>query len=308
MTNDSLTLLKNRLVDGALHFDASTLEGRYMSCPREFFYYGLRKREAVRDTIGRDFGKFMHTVLLDHYTKPHADVLTHMDKRWATAPATTDPDQYRNLEYAHAVYDYYLNEYPSEPFDIIRVETPIAVPFMDVVLPDETTVPCLWTGRVDLVIRMHATGQVWLIDHKTSSMAGETFWTQWVNSTQMHGYVWGVEQLIGEPVQGYIINALFVRKPTKTGKGIELKRQMYPVGDTPAEHKALLDGWKNNTEHTIASILDHVTRGYWPMHTNACVRKYGTCEYHEVCRHAGQRELLLTTDLYRDVTWTPLED
>lgn len=324
-TSQSYTdLFRAALKDGALHIDASQLEGRFMHCPREWAYYALAKREAVRDFAGRDFGKFVHEYIMKpHYSgKNPNEVNAIMVDAWAANLPIKDENDYRTLAYAEQLYATYLETYPSESFDVVQCEVPFALPLCELPviwpenrgLPSEigvydkiTPVPVLLTGRIDLLVRMHFNDRLRIMDHKTSSVGGSTYFSGWTNSSQLHGYVWAAEQLVDEAVEAYDVNALFLRKPTKTGKAIELQRQTYLVGDNPETHREALAAWHTNTLNAIASIGDCLAREYFPRHTCNCKRVYGICEYHETCRFSPGRDALLNTNMYQPVTWSPLD-
>lgn len=316
MNINYLTLFQSALKDGALHIDASQLEGRFMQCPQEWAYYALHKREAVRDFAGRDFGKFVH----DHMMKPHyngvppENVRAGIPVAWEAKPPVNNHEDHRTLDFAQELYRLYCDAYPSEPWDVVQCEVPFAIPLCELPIMDHdaegvdmVNIPVILTGRIDLIVRSHTTGKLRIVDHKTSSVGGSTYFTGWTNSSQLHGYVWAGETLMEEPIEAYDINAMFLRKPTKTGKGIELQRQTYLVGDNAETHAETLQRWHSNTLQCISAIGDCLARNHFPMHTHACVRKYGVCEYHDACRFSPGRAGLLDTDLYQPVTWSPLD-
>lgn len=291
-----LERLQSVLKDGALHIDASQLEGRFMACPHEWAFYALFKREANTPTPGRDYGKFLHKMLAAHYLGRPFDIAAE----WAKEPPVAE-DDYRTVDYTEQLFKLYKDTYSSEPFSVITVEAPFALPVATLRVND-TAIPVLWTGKVDLVLRMHSDRSLWIMDHKSSKMGGQTFWTQWTNSTQLHGYAWAVQELVEEKVSGYVVNALFVRQPTRTGICHELGRQMFTIED------GALDAWKTNVLNAIGSIGDCLARDHFWRNTSACARRYGMCEYHDICRLSGDRQAILDSNLYRDVTWSPLDD
>lgn len=163
------------------------------------------------------------------------------------------------------------------------------------------TVYVLWTGRIDLIVRMD--GLLWIMDHKTTQMMGPQFFEDFVLSNQTVGYAWAGQQIIQEPIAGFVLNALCVRKPTKTGTATEFERRRFLY------EQEQLDEWHENTLVLVSDFLHHLARGYFPMETKWCFGKYGRCQYHSVCTQPKKdRELALGSSDFRNVTWSPLND
>jgi hypothetical protein len=293
------------------YVDASTLEGRFCVCPRSYEYYRLRRREGNTPGrhIGRNFGTLVHRALADHYRGKNITPSEYY--AWDSEDRGIPFDDYRDLSYFTKLLTLYRETYPVEPFEVVTfyntetkkdeplVEKPFAFPLGSVETPSGI-LPVIWTGVIDLAVR-YPDGAVWVFDHKTSKVAGGTYWAQFQNSTAQRGYVRAVERALGTPVRGFIINALFVREPTKTGKGQELARQMYPL-DWEWRPE-----WETNTLQSVAEVQDCTSRGTFPMHTNACVGKYGMCEYLDICQLPPEsREAVLMSNAYKPVTWDPL--
>ena len=290
------------LRDGALYIDASTLEGRYMSCPREYQYYGIYKRELVRSGAGLLFGKFMHEELLaPHYSGQHVDI-----EEAITRFPVDLADDYRNAGYAKHVWNTYLETYPSEPFAVLKVDDKPVVEKAFVLKVGSLKMPwgpldIHWIGKIDAVVSWG--DQLSHIDHKTSSIGGESIWDQFANSTQQLGYTWAVQQLFGSQSNEFTINLVLTRKLTNTGKGIECMRQRFNV-----DQEAIAE-FPQRVMSVVKRLFYDSHNEEFPMHTSSCTRKYGKCDYLQVCKLAPSlREEMLSTSLYRDVTWSPLDE
>ncbi len=171
--------------------------------------------------------------------------------------------------------------------------------------PDETEygvyikkVYILWTGRIDLVISWDS--KLWVLDHKTSSRGGETFFDDFYLSQPQQGYVWALSQLLDRPIAGSVVNAFICRKPTKSGISVEYDRRRYEY--SPEQ----LSEWEHNTLTLATDFLHHLSRGFFPMETKWCFGKYGKCKYFDVCRlPSALRPTALAMDTFRNVTWSP---
>jgi hypothetical protein len=279
-----------------MNIDSSTLS-RYTTCPQEYYYYKVLKREATGWRAGIEFGSIIHQCLDIRY-RGLGDIRDlqrkTLEKFYATA--RFEPGDYRDLNYAIGLLERYDATYPIEPFDVLPpTEQHIEVAFS---VPLPTLLGYKWTGRVDLVVR-YPDNRIWTLDHKTSSIGGASFFDEYLNSQAQVGYVWAMEQVTGQPIAGFIVNAIFNRKITRTGDGITFERQLFHVTQEQKEE------WLENTTNVIRQIERDE---HFCQHKSQCARKYGKCEYLDVCSMPrNARERILASNMYQDVTWDPLK-
>ncbi len=320
------------LVDGdTLLIDNSSLEYQ-TTCPRAAMYYICLRRETSKDRAALNFGKIIHSALDVRYravTAMHAQT-PQVEATMLAAVAkgfsewSPPEDEFRNHSFAVELINRYGVAYPFESFDVLRlsdgqpfVEVPFAVPLGaieihgHILVKDVATgeiaeryvhaIQVVWTGKIDLAYRSN--GGVYIMDHKTTSMMGPSFFQDFEMSHQMYGYVWATEALLNEQVTGVCINALATRKPTKTGKALEFERKVHTVS------RPHLTEWQQDCINIVSDFIYMVTRGYMPKHTKWCFGKYGMCQYHPVCSLPPTfRETLLHSGEYQQVIWSPLNN
>lgn len=284
-----------------------------MQCPREAYYYKCLERESNDVFLGRRYGRFLHKYMMEPHYHPAIENATDvLNANFEEFAKIAPEDDYRTLDYTQKLYALYRETYEHEPFDVLTVggkpaiELPFAIHICDIDYPDHGRVPVIYTGRIDLIGRRHSDGEYFVLDHKSSKIGGSTFWEQWRNSTQLFGYCYAAQQLAGLFITSYTVNALFVRPPSRTGKMHELLRQSYGIGDDDASRLAAYNAWHSNLIDHITQLEWSINQNNWPMCTNACVRRYGVCEYLDTCRFAPGREHLIDSNLYIPVTWDPL--
>lgn len=306
------------LVDDALFIDNSSLE-RFTTCPRSAFYYISKRREGAEDREALGFGKRIHEILDARY-RFHPNVIPDEASTGITVPGTTT----RMVQRADAVFSDWTPEegsfrtyatalnfiaeynamYPVEAFSVAvlpdgrpGVEIPFALPLCT--LEADRVIKVVWTGRVDLLYKRE--DRYYIMDHKTTSVLGPTYFKDFELSSQVFGYVWAMQKLLGCVIDGFCVNALAFRKPTKTGKSLELLRHIVPID------QALVEEWEHDTQTIVSDLVNMSQRSDWPKHTKWCVGKYGVCEYAPICAlPPANREVLLHSGAYRDVTWSPL--
>ena len=318
------------LVDDCLFIDNSAQE-RIQTCARSAGFYLGHKREGNKPRTALSFGKNLHSILEERY-RNHGSYLANdgvaamvkvADQVFDPAVHQSDPDDYRNYGMAIAFIRKYASQYPMEDFEIVKfadgtlfVERPFAIPLGTLTInaeglvrnPDGTvtrrhisTITIVQKGRIDLAYRRE--GYLYGMDHKSTSIMGNQFFAEFELSSQVHGYSWAIEKLVGELPRGFVINGLGIRKPTKTGNALEFVRQTIPIWP------ALVAEWKQDTLQLCANFIRGCITGQLPKETKWCVGKYGPCEYKPVCGLEPQmREMSLYSNEFRDVEWDPLKN
>lgn len=162
----------------------------------------------------------------------------------------------------------------------------------------------LWTGVIDLII--NETNQTWIVDHKTTSVEGESLWKSYELSQQFQGYLWSSRELGINPA-GIIANVIYSRPPAKSESAQKaqaskafLRQRYFARGDR-------IDEWKVNMCNILQDFTHHLVTGAFPMKTQWCTGKFGTCPYHDVCSLPPEsRFTMLNTSQYEDNNWSPL--
>lgn len=314
------------LVDGCWLIDNSSYE-RITTCQRSAEYYILNKRELNTDRIALRFGQAVHKILeqrerlrlqgLQSSERVEA-LITYAEKLFAEFEVSED--DYRNFNTAVNLIREYETTYSQEDYQLLikdgkpLLECPFAIPLGEIKLhgPIPVRLPngsvetqsldhikVIWTGRIDAIVESR--GQIFVLDHKTTSMMGPTYLKTFSLASQMFGYVWAVQTLLDQPIQGLWLNVLGVRKPTKTGKAFEFLRNRYTYSP-----QAILE-WRLDVIHILRNFLESLQLKYFPKNTHHCVNKYGVCEFWDVCTLPyKERSTLLFTNAYKEVTWSPL--
>jgi hypothetical protein len=247
------------------------------------------------------------------------------------------PDEYRTSDIAIEVFTHYvqrcrLPDYHWTPMrhpetSALLVEQAFELPLgvlevnAEIQLPSWDTprfvakVFLAWSGKIDLIADVNE--RVRVVDHKTTSIAGEQFVQDFRLSNQTIGYVWAARQLWPSlNVTGFCCNAIHLKRPS-SGKGYSgpLTARGPRGGDPPLDFfrfyfdyaPARLVEWETNVLEILSDLVFNLKRGYFPMHTKNCFAKYGRCQYHDVCSldEVAMRNTLLASDMYKPVTWDP---
>lgn len=300
------------LIDGCFLIDNSGLEK--LKCPRMFEYSELERKVPVAERAGANFGSTIHRGLETRYKRVGTGLVDDVTKvaiegemlAWLTENPQPEND-FRNYNHACKMMQVYNSIYPKEDFKILSnkegkpiIEATFALPFSEV----ENT-PLIYCGKIDLGIEDR--NGIWSFDHKTAFQFGDTFDKQLAMDGGQLGYCWALQQVTGQQPQGYIIDAIRVRRPTKKDEfsekscidGTDFKRTPYYVSQD------MLDEWRNDVLTLVQNIFAYHANGHFPRHRWNCTNKFGLCDYYDVCSTVTQqREQILNGSLFEDNQWT----
>ena len=317
-----------------LRIDNSTME-RFQTCPRSALYYCVSRRQAP-PSVALAYGGAIHAGLeklyLLGYSHPRIlDIMQDAAREHMSHHCTESLYDWRTPDRAcHTLTKYfetyentdsitpiivedkpYVERAFSLPVGQIEINSELAFSRQALLGGDNDDSPLyvgtllfFWSGRLD--IAAHYNGQrdsVYVVDHKTTSIAGPGFYNDFYLAQQTVGYCWALDQILPDKsVWGLVLNAIIGRKPTPSGKSLEFQRQVYLY--TPERRDEFVKDITHQAETFVYSLL----HGYFPKSTKWCFDKYGQCSYHPVCslNSPAQRDIHLMSDAYSDVTWDPL--
>lgn len=321
--------------DYQLNIDWSTLES-FLSCDRASEWklvYGRCSKSRSALTYGAAIHAGLEVAARRTEGLSDEDLLRQAlaatEIPFIEAPA--QPGEWRSYESACKTVTKYINHYKGEAMQVVEhegqplIEVGFSLPLGTIPVNSElqydhvtlvkgrqsdhpqNKTPLFienlhvnWTGIIDKVVSLH--NKIWVLDHKTTSMFGPDYFDDFELSTQPIGYSWAMEQVLKQPLGGYIIDVIVGGKPLKSGdQRIEFHRHFYDR----AQWK--LDEWPKNTLQLVSDLVHNLTRGYFPQKTSHCRGKYGKCQYFDTCNLPPQQRLMyLFSDSYQDYTWSPI--
>lgn len=310
------------LIDGALIVDNSYLE-QLQHCPRSYlFKYGLR-RISITPGPGRNFGSAEHEAFAIRYIRSGAKGVTpEIELEMEAAlrnyfEKNPQPENdFRNVDHGIRVARAYNLNYKEESFTIQAasgtpiIEKSFLLPIGAISTNKYGVVSVYYAGKIDLMVR-DSIG-LWVVDHKTAFQFGNSFEAEMASDSGQLGYCWAGGQIFGEKPNGYITNAIRIRKP-KRG---DVYEDRAPVDS--ADFKRLITTvTQDRLDEFVGTVLDWAgllirfhENNRFPRVSGkkGCVGKYGICEYYDVCNAPeASRENLLNSSLFQENTWSPLK-
>lgn len=295
-----------------LQIDNTSLE-TFATCPRASQYL-LVSRRTTHQNAALTFGSAIHEGLEAYYKNPrlsddHRLQLALIHTLIPFEGRSFPINEWRTADRACDTIQRYIKRYPTEPFTILDCEAAVELPFSIPLCTMEfngmvngvqvDTVHVYWTGKIDLAVQQD--GSYWVMDHKTTSMVGPSFWDHFHLSNQTVGYVWAAQKLYNAQFAGLIVNCIVGRPITKSGTHTDFERQRFYY--TPEQ----VNEWEENVKTMVGDFLANLHRNHFPMHTTWCIGKYGKCKFHDVCSLPNDsRMAMLNSDHYADNVWSPL--
>ena len=265
----------------------------------------------------------------------------------------TPMDDWRTINWCMELVNKYNDRYGQEEFSLLRYKEPKACPQCQGNgwrwKEGTASLPCYWChglGKTEVMVELpfalslfettHAgkkihimytgkidlpnvkEGGIWVDDHKSASQLGPSFFERMKMSSQQKGYAWAFEQLTGEKVVGFEINAIRSKEPpqyvingTENKRGKSQSPEMWWKETFQREKYRLrpddLVEWKGNVINILEEFLWNYARGVAPMKTMWC-NQFGRCPYYDVCSMEQQdRGVYLASGLFTDNTWSPLK-
>jgi hypothetical protein len=304
-------------------------------CPTAFLYKHVYRRQAYARNASLVFGGALHRGIEAQLKgQPDSEQDSAIVKYFAENP--TPIDDYRSAPVALQVMKHYrartkfddyamrilgdppVIERPFEiPLGVLDVNTDIRLPYW----PEPQhikTIHVAWSGRIDAIVYTMFSNRI--MDHKTTSIAGDTYTSSFMLSHQTIGYTWAARQLYPDlEVQGICINAIHLKRPyngatlpadlmSKGPRGGEPPLNFFRFFYDYSEERT--NEWATNCMTIIEDLVHCLVRNFYPMFTHHCINKFGRCEFHDVCTldNIKARYKMLTSESFEDVTWSPTKE
>ena len=307
-------------------FDNSSID-LFMRCPRKFLYEHEMGLVAGIESEPLTFGSAIHEAFYEYYKGSDIDTcLKAFIKRCRIPGSTIDleldlssnSDQQYSIEWGTWLLQRYFERFPikDEPWEVVRDHE--GKPYLEMGFAIDAG-DGVFVGKIDQIIRMKDTGDVWIIDHKTTkSVLNDKFGERWNPNNQMTGYLWGVHELLGEMPKGAIINA-FRSYQFKRGNIEDIKAKAFMRIES-RRHPDEVNDRANQIRHTMKTInwfrkrFDEVKEGdpsvFYMNAPNACQSYWPhTCVFVPVCLcHNEQMRREIIVNNFRRKTWVAYDE
>jgi hypothetical protein len=264
----------------------------FRQCPlKHHWAYIERWRRPVDENSALAKGSLWHLVLETHYLElqkhdrltPESEAEAIKAAADAVFPLLVNEStglQSEVQELVAWIYDGYIRRWGAEPeFDIVGVEHAFQIPLKD---DQGQDTKFQIKGKIDLVVRDRATGQLWVVDHKSGANLPNQLDLE--IDDQFGLYVWAMKES-GTPVLGAVHSAARTTRnvadyPDYSGKaqpqGLDQRFSRTFLNRSEAELQSIaLDAWA-----TAANAYPEIDR---PLYSAPDPRQCGwKCDYKEI--------------------------
>ena len=260
----------------------NTLLSQYEECPRKFYWF-LRGVLPSEEPIWFVAGRAWQRALVKWYERPDGEkservqeCYREIDNEFSASSVSLESlhDEKRNPENLKNLFDRYVTEFPSEPWEPLAMEVGFVLPFYQS--------PWMLGGALDGYIDWKSQGLFVLENKTTSSWLNERYRRQWHRDTQITQYFWALRELVENPA-GVLMNhaSLDIPKRSSTKRELFMRHLEYRSEEQ-----------MNQFIHRTFDLLNGISAEWlkspaqsFSCHGQMCYGKlaFGPCLYAQLC-------------------------
>jgi len=237
-------------------YDASCISD-YLHCPKLFYWRWVRGLVPKEEPAPLFFGRVMHEALKVWYETGDKGLAL---KEFDAIPAIGIGDDRRTKEHGIVIFEEYLSRWGQESWEVLQLEKEFQLDMLN---------GKKYAGRLDEVVKWN--GQIYVVDHKTTSQLGAYFFKGFRPSVQMDGYSYACRKIWGQ-CSGVVINGISIAAKPKERFGRDVSVR---TPDELDRFAVQFDLWTDMIEMSLSSKV-------FPMFYTAC-NNYGSCRYWDLC-------------------------
>ena len=217
-----------------------------------------------------EFGAAIHDALDIYYTNGLTNAITKFRESYKDR----EGDDVRTVANGEKVLEWYSKVYAHEPFKLIgKPEVGFVFPYGEITLG----------GRMDLPVEWD--GQLWVVEHKTTSRLDVNYFKQFALDKQITFYTIAAEAYFGRECRGCIVNAIEPWKELKRPTVKSKTPEEHFVGNPIMRSKLLKDRFKLNIHRIVRDILwcEQENEFYEAEKKDVCFSYNYDCPYRTLC-------------------------
>lgn len=264
----------------------------FQTCRKKYYWRMVRHLESKKVSAPLLFGNAMHSALDVYYT----DGLEKAIVRFRETFVDIEGEEKRTVENGIKALEWYAKVYANEPFTVLtKPEVGFVITIGDI----------LWGGRMDLPVEWD--GQLWIMEHKTTSRLDANFFKQFQLDKQITSYVIGAEEYLGRTCAGCLVNAIEPWKELKRPTAASKRPEDHFVRDPIVRSKMMKERFKLNVSRIIRDILwcTENNEFYEAEKKDVCFSYNSECPYRLLCQF-GEDPRVIEAD-YVISEWKPYE-
>lgn len=252
------------------------------SCPTKYYWRYEREQVPVDDgeAAPLKFGIAIHSALEERGKGGSLDeVIRVFDKEFPK-----DLTNKHTQSAGRLMLKDYFNRYQDDELVVIGNEKQFEIDLGS----------CMYRGRIDKLVQGES--GISVMDHKTTSYLGSTFYNMSKPNGQFTGYIYAADCEYGE-VGTLIVDGLLVPYPYKS-KPLVTDFQRVVTSRTPKE----LEMWAENIRGIVCNINKWRKSKLFPKYDKGynCSSRWGECAYRNLCLMAlNPQDIVPPSGLYK---------
>lgn len=264
---------------------------QFFTCRRKFYYNYVENVQGSRRSMNLVDGSAVHEgIAVGIATKDWTAAQASAKQRFAQDSVSLSilPEESYLLEQHERIVlkilDVFRENYETEQYTVLQPECEFEIAIGRHRLKGKTDAIVLWNGNI------------WLLEHKTTAISGQQFWSQWQLDIQPTAYIYGIWKSLNIKPAGFILNALV--KPSEAQvAGWNKKRtgsDVRPLTDyIKYEREAFLRTNEDllRFEKQFIAVADDIERSleggkdafYMSPVVGACTAYNRLCDYYSLC-------------------------
>lgn len=243
--------------------DYSTLTN-FMSCPRK--HYWRMHRHITTKSIALSFGTAFHKALevWDKQKDDEGSIVVFKEHM----KSITEEDPKRNLTSGVAALRAYFERWKDEEYKTVDVDVGFAIE-----LTSKFNNSFAFIGKIDRIIDSPTFG-LGIMEHKTTTIAGDGWLNRVDPNLQMDGYITALFTLYGKNPFGGVLDIIHIHeKPALRKPAMRIIKTNWDKED-----------WVQNICSWYEKINSCDKQEFYPKNTEVCKPIVGfSCNYQELC-------------------------
>jgi len=275
-------------------WDNSTISC-FQTCRRKYYYQYVRHLQPAMKSAPLIFGTAIHDALDCYYKNKDKDVgIIEAVKLFKSSYSTPEGESLRTVENGVKMLTWYSIKYKGEPFTVYGKPEEGFVFFIG---------ELLYGGRLDLPVEWD--GQLWIMEHKTTTRLGASYFNQYELDKQITGYIIALEEYSGRKCSGAIINVLEPWKDVKRVSAKTKKPEDHFLRKPISKSEDLKQRFRYNVQAIVRDILWCEQHGEFQEaeKKEACFYYNRDCPFLQLCQY-GENERVIKRD-YIVKKWEP---
>jgi PD-(D/E)XK nuclease superfamily protein len=195
---------------------------------------------------------------------------------------------------------YYFEQWPLGEDGLTPVANGIECSFaidLPIVHP-QTGLPLKYAGRFDM-LAADPNDRWYVVDEKTTSRLGDSWFMQWDMDAQMTGYIWAVKQ-------GAISSLADDWEVMAQVRGLSILKNDYGHAEVNIVRSThMIEQWHQQLLRDVRRMVESYKAGEWDKNlSNSCTEYARQCEYAMLCKSADPAHLIEGN--FKEEVWNPL--